>query len=65
VIKAVSGDPAVAALHSHQRRWGLVAELGAPDSLEGFRTGCWHASGHEGISQTETSPAAVPSSSSD
>ncbi|TLY85215.1 MAG: Lrp/AsnC family transcriptional regulator [Gammaproteobacteria bacterium] len=35
VIRALRGDPAVAALHSTNGRWDVVAELRA-DSLEGF-----------------------------
>ena len=35
VIKALRGDPAVAALHSTNGRWDIVAELRA-DSLEDF-----------------------------
>src|SRR6202043_499260 len=53
-IKALRGDPAVAALHSTNGRWDIVAELRA-DSLEGFDRVLARIRLIEGISQTETS----------
>jgi DNA-binding Lrp family transcriptional regulator len=54
VIKALRGDPAVAALHSTNGRWDIVAELRA-DSLERFDRVLARIRLIEGISQTETS----------
>jgi DNA-binding Lrp family transcriptional regulator len=54
VIRALRGDPAVAALHSTNGRWDIVAELRA-DSLEGFDRVLARIRLIEGISQTETS----------
>jgi DNA-binding Lrp family transcriptional regulator len=54
VIKALRGDPAVAALHSTNGRWDIVAELRA-DSLEEFDRVLARIRLIEGISQTETS----------
>ena len=54
VIKALRGDPAVAALHSTNGRWDIVAELRA-DSLEAFDRALARIRLIEGISQSETS----------
>ena len=54
VLKALRGDPSVAALHSTNGRWDIVAELRA-DSLEGFDRALARIRLVEGISQTETS----------
>ena len=54
VIKALRGDPAVAALYSTNGRWDIVAELRA-DSLEEFDRVLARIRLLEGISQTETS----------
>ena len=54
VIKALRGEPAVAALHSTNGRWDIVAELRA-DSLEEFDRVLARVRLIEGISQTETS----------
>ena len=54
VIRALRGEPAVAALHSTNGRWDIVAELRA-DSLEGFDRALARIRLIEGISQTETS----------
>jgi DNA-binding Lrp family transcriptional regulator len=54
VIRAMRGDPAVAALHSTNGRWDIVAELRA-DSLEEFDRVLARTRLIEGISQTETS----------
>ena len=54
VIKALRGEPAVAALHSTNGRWDIVAELRA-DSLEEFDRVLARVRLVEGISQTETS----------
>ncbi len=54
VIRALRGEPAVAALHSTNGRWDIVAELRA-DSLEGFDRVLARIRLIEGISQTETS----------
>jgi DNA-binding Lrp family transcriptional regulator len=54
VIRALRGDPAVAALHSTNGRWDVVAELRA-DSLEEFDRVLARIRLVEGISQTETS----------
>src|SRR5262249_16049841 len=54
VIKALRGEPAVAALYSTNGRWDIVAELRA-DSLEGFDRVLARIRLIEGISQTETS----------
>ena len=54
VIRALRGEPAVAALYSTNGRWDIVAELRA-DSLEGFDRALARIRLVEGISQTETS----------
>jgi DNA-binding Lrp family transcriptional regulator len=54
VIRALRGDPAVAALHSTNGRWDIVAEL-RTDSLEAFDRVLARIRLLEGISQTETS----------
>ncbi|HYM28903.1 MAG TPA: Lrp/AsnC family transcriptional regulator [Steroidobacteraceae bacterium] len=54
VIKALRGEPAVAALHSTNGRWDIVAELRA-DSLEEFDRVLARIRLVEGVSQTETS----------
>jgi DNA-binding Lrp family transcriptional regulator len=54
VIKSLRGDPAVAALHSTNGRWDIVAELRA-DSLEGFDRVLARIRLIEGISHSETS----------
>jgi len=54
VLKSLRGDPSVAALHSTNGRWDIVAELRA-DSLEGFDRVLARIRLIEGISQTETS----------
>ena len=54
VIRALRGEPAVAALYSTNGRWDVVAELRA-DSLEGFDRVLSRIRQIEGISQTETS----------
>ena len=54
VIRALRGEPAVAALYSTNGRWDIVAELRA-DSLEGFDRVLGRIRQIEGISQSETS----------
>lgn len=54
VIRALRGEPAVAALHSTNGRWDIVAELRA-DSLADFDRVLARVRLIEGISQTETS----------
>jgi DNA-binding Lrp family transcriptional regulator len=54
VMKALRGEPAVAALYSTNGRWDIVAELRA-DSLEAFDRVLARIRLIEGISQTETS----------
>ena len=54
VIRAMRGEPAVAALYSTNGRWDIVAELRA-ESLEGFDRVLGRIRLIEGISQTETS----------
>ena len=54
VMKALRGEPAVAALYSTNGRWDIVAELRA-DSLEGFDRALARIRLIQGISQTETS----------
>jgi DNA-binding Lrp family transcriptional regulator len=54
VLKSLRGDPSVAALHSTNGRWDIVAELRA-DSLEGFDRALARIRLVEGISHTETS----------
>jgi DNA-binding Lrp family transcriptional regulator len=54
VIRAMRGEPQVAALYSTNGRWDVVAELRA-DSLEGFDRVLARIRLIEGISQTETS----------
>jgi DNA-binding Lrp family transcriptional regulator len=53
-LRALRGDPAVAALHSTNGRWDFVAELRA-DSLEEFDRVLGRIRRIEGISNTETS----------
>jgi DNA-binding Lrp family transcriptional regulator len=54
VLRALRGDPAVAALHSTNGRWDFVVELRA-DSLEAFDRVLGRIRLLEGISNTETS----------
>jgi DNA-binding Lrp family transcriptional regulator len=54
VIRALRGDPAVAALHTTNGRWDIVAELRA-DSLQAFDKVLARVRLIEGISNTETS----------
>jgi DNA-binding Lrp family transcriptional regulator len=54
VMKALRGEPAVAALYSTNGRWDIVAELRA-ESLEAFDRVLARIRLIEGISQTETS----------
>jgi DNA-binding Lrp family transcriptional regulator len=54
VLKSLRGEPSVAALHSTNGRWDIVAELRA-DSLEGFDRALARIRLIQGISQTETS----------
>ena len=54
VLRSLRGEPSVAALHSTNGRWDIVAELRA-DSLEGFDRALARIRLIEGISQTETS----------
>jgi len=54
VIKALRGDPAVAALHSTNGRWDIVAEL-RTDSLEAVDRVLSRIRLIDGISNTETS----------
>ena len=54
VLKSLRGEPSVAALHSTNGRWDIVAELRA-DSLEGFDRALARIRLIEGISQSETS----------
>src|ERR1700751_299203 len=54
VIRALRGEPAVAALYSTNGRWDIVAELRA-DSLEGFDRGLARIRLTGGISQPEPS----------
>jgi DNA-binding Lrp family transcriptional regulator len=54
VIRALRGEPAVAALYSTNGRWDIVAELRA-DSLEAFDRVLARMRLIEGISQSETS----------
>jgi DNA-binding Lrp family transcriptional regulator len=54
VIRALRGDPAVAALHTTNGRWDIVVELRA-DSLEAFDRVLGRIRLIEGISNTETS----------
>ncbi len=54
VIKVLRGEPAVAALHTTNGRWDIVAELRA-DSLEAFDRVLGRIRLIEGISSTETS----------
>jgi DNA-binding Lrp family transcriptional regulator len=54
VMKALRGEPAVAALYSTNGRWDIVGELRA-DSLEAFDRVLARIRLIEGISQTETS----------
>jgi DNA-binding Lrp family transcriptional regulator len=54
VIRSLRGDPAVAALHTTNGRWDIVAELRA-DSLEAFDRVLGRMRLIEGISNTETS----------
>ena len=54
VLRSLRGDPAVAALHTTNGRWDLVAELHA-DTLEAFDQVLGRIRLIEGISGTETS----------
>jgi DNA-binding Lrp family transcriptional regulator len=54
VIAALRGDPAVAALHSTNGRWDIVAELRA-DDLASFDRVLGRIRQLDGISSTETS----------
>jgi DNA-binding Lrp family transcriptional regulator len=54
VIRALRGEPAVAALYSTNGRWDIVAELRA-DTLEAFDRVLARIRLIEGISQSETS----------
>jgi DNA-binding Lrp family transcriptional regulator len=54
VIKALRGEPAVAALYSTNGRWDIVAELRA-DDLQSFDRVLGRIRLIEGISQSETS----------
>jgi DNA-binding Lrp family transcriptional regulator len=54
VLRALRGDPAVAALHTTNGRWDIVAELRA-DSLEAFDRVLSGIRLIDGIAQTETS----------
>ncbi|MGH8176136.1 MAG: Lrp/AsnC family transcriptional regulator [Steroidobacter sp.] len=54
VLRALRGDPAVAALHSTNGRWDYVVELRA-DSLEAFDRVLGRIRLLDGISNTETS----------
>ena len=54
VINALRGDPAVAALHSTNGHWDIVAELRA-DSLESFDLVLGRLRQLDGVSSTETS----------
>ena len=54
VLRALRGDPAVAALHSTNGRWDFVVELRA-DNLEAFDRVLGRIRLLEGISSTETS----------
>lgn len=54
VLRALRGDPAVAALHSTNGRWDYVVELRA-DTLEAFDRVLGRIRLLEGISNTETS----------
>ena len=54
VIRALRGEPAVAALYSTNGRWDIVAELRA-ESLEGFDRVLARIRMIKGISPTETS----------
>jgi DNA-binding Lrp family transcriptional regulator len=54
VMKALRGDPAVAALHSTNGRWDIVAELRA-DTLESFDRVLARIRLVEGIAHSETS----------
>lgn len=54
VIRTLRGDPAVAALHTTNGRWDLVAELRA-DTLQAFDQVLRRIGLVEGITSTETS----------
>lgn len=54
VLKALRGDPAVAALHTTNGRWDIVAELHA-DTLEAFDGVLGRIRLIDGVSTTETS----------
>jgi len=54
VLKALRGDPAVAALHTTNGRWDVVAELHA-DSLEAFDAVLGRIRLIDGVATTETS----------
>ena len=53
VLKALTGDPAVEALHTTNGRWDIVAELRA-DTLEAFDAVLGRIRLIEGIANTET-----------
>lgn len=54
VLKALTGDPAVEALHTTNGRWDIVVELRA-DSLEAFDAVLGRIRLVDGIASTETS----------
>jgi DNA-binding Lrp family transcriptional regulator len=54
VLKTLRGDPNVAALHTTNGRWDLIADLRA-DSLQEFEQVLNRVRRLEGIAQTETS----------
>jgi DNA-binding Lrp family transcriptional regulator len=54
VVKALRGEPAVAAVHSTNGRWDLVAEL-RTDSLASFDRMLAKISRMPGVSSSETS----------
>jgi DNA-binding Lrp family transcriptional regulator len=54
VLKALTGDPAVEALHTTNGRWDIVVELRA-DSLEAFDAVLGRIRLLDGIASTETS----------
>jgi DNA-binding Lrp family transcriptional regulator len=54
VLRTLRGDPAVAALHTTNGRWDIVAELRA-DNLEAFDRVLGRIRQVEGIASTETS----------
>jgi DNA-binding Lrp family transcriptional regulator len=54
ILKALRGDPAIAALHTTNGRWDIVAEVRA-DSLQAFEHVLIRIRQLPGISNTETS----------